>query len=158
MSHSTTTSGSEAHEVKPARVPVGRFTTYREAKRAVDTLRVARIPERRITVLGRGLRWNPPITGGRAAQLGTMLGAAVSAVTVLVLWGTDGLSAGFSWFSALFTALALGGAAGLLLGVAMWRATRDTGQLPETGSADVERYDVLVDRGDAGRARELLDS
>ena len=144
--------------MKAARVPVGRFTTYRDAKRAVDTLRVARIPERRITVLGRGLRWNPPITGGRAAQLGATLGAVVSAVTVLVFWATDGLSAGFSWVSALVAALAMGAAAGLLLAVAMWRATRDTGKFPETGSADVERYDVLVDRGDAGRARELLGS
>ena len=34
----------------PGKVLIGRFSRYRDVKRAVDSLRVARIPERRITV------------------------------------------------------------------------------------------------------------
>ena len=52
-------------------VLVGRFSRYREAKRTVDTLAVVgRIPKKRITVLGRGLSWSPPLNAERAGRLG----------------------------------------------------------------------------------------
>jgi hypothetical protein len=138
------------------RILVQCFSTYREAKRAVDRLRVARIPDRRITVTGRGITLRPALTAERSARLGGTLGALVAATTALLLWSLDGLAAEFSWLSAILAGGFVGGAAGLAIALLAWRVTRDTGSLPEASNVDVSQYDVLVERRDAEKAFELL--
>jgi hypothetical protein len=138
------------------RVLVGRFSRYKDAKRAVDRLCVARIPQQRITVLGQGLSWSPPLTGERSARLGARLGAAAGALTMLLLWSLGALAASFGWFSALLAGGFCGAFIGAAIGLVAWRATRDRGVLPETGNVDVRRYDVLVEPDDLPKARRLL--
>ena len=67
------------------RITVRCFSSYRDAKRAVDRLRVARIPDDRITVAGRGLEWRPALTAERAARLGGAAGIVIAAATALLL-------------------------------------------------------------------------
>lgn len=148
-----------AHDVPgptQRRVLVGRFSRYADAKRAVDSLRVARVPERRITVSGRELRWHASLRAERAASLGSGIGAAIAAMCFLLVWSFGGLAADFSWLTAVFLGAVLGGGAGLVAGVLLWRFTRDLAGLPESGHVDVGRYDVLVEDQDVDTARDLL--
>jgi hypothetical protein len=140
----------------PPRVLVGRFSRYADAKRAVDSLRVARVPERRITVNGRELRWHSALTAERAATIGSGVGAAIAALSFLAVWAFGGLAADFTWLTAVFLGGVLGGVAGLIAGLLLWRFTRDVAGLPESGHVDVGRYEVLVEEQDAETARDLL--
>ena len=142
---------------KPRKVLVGRFSRYGDLKRAVDSLRVARIPERRITVLGRGLEWSPPLTAGRAARIGGSLGAAIGAGCLLLLALAGAVAAGLSWLGATIAGGVIGGIIGLVLGIAFWRVSRDRALLPESGHVEVDRYDLLVERDDLPTAHRLLD-
>jgi hypothetical protein len=137
------------------KVLVGRFSRYRDLKRAVDSLRVARIPERRITVLGRGLEWSPPLTAERAARLGARLGGAIGSISLLLL-AIAGAVTQLSWLGATFVGAALGGFLGMAMGVAIWRVSRDRSMLPESGHVEVDRYDLLVERDDVPKARGIL--
>jgi hypothetical protein len=139
------------------RVLIGRFSRYRDAKRTVDTLAVGRIPQKRITVLGRGLSWSPPLTAERAARLGAWLGLAAGAATMLLLWSLGSLAASFGWVGAVLAGAFVGGAIGGALGLVVWRTSRERGVIPETGNVEVRRYEVLVEPEDLPRARELLE-
>jgi hypothetical protein len=138
------------------RILVRCFSTYGDARRAVDRLRVARIPERRITVTGRGITVRPALTAERSARLGGALGALVAAATALLLWGLGGLVAEFSWLSAILAGGFIGGAVGTAIALMGWRVSRDAEALPEASNVDVSRYDLLVERRDAQKAFELL--
>lgn len=139
-------------------VLIGRFSRYREAKRTVDTLAVVgRIPKKRITVLGRGLSWSPPLTAERAGRLGAWLGLAAGAATMLLLWSVGSLAAGLGWISAVLAGAFVGAAVGGVIGLVVWRTSRERGVIPETGNVEVRRYDVLVEPQDLEKARELLE-
>jgi hypothetical protein len=152
----TATSSGRPPEPMDDRILVRCFSTYLDAKRAVDRLRVARIPEHRITVTGRGIRLRPALTAERSARLGGTLGALVAAATALLLWGLGGLVAEFSWLSAILAGGFVGGAVGMAMALMGWRVSRDAGALPEASNVDVGRYDLLVERRDAEKAFELL--
>jgi hypothetical protein len=137
------------------KVLVGRFSRYRDLKRAVDSLRVARIPERRITVLGRGIEWSPPLTAERAARLGGWLGVTIGSSCLLLL-ALAGAVAELSWLGATIAGGAFGGFLGMALGVGFWRVCRDRSLLPESGHVEIDRYDLMVDRDDVPKARRLL--
>jgi hypothetical protein len=139
------------------RVLIGRFSRYRDAKRVVDRLCVGRIPEQRITVLGTGITWHPPLTAERAARLGGWLGMAAGALTMLLLWSLGSLAANFSWLSAALAGAFVGAAVGGVVGLLVWWTSRDRGMLPESGHVDVRRYDVLVEPQDLPRAKDLLE-
>jgi hypothetical protein len=138
------------------RVKVARFSRYKDAKRAVDRLRVARIPERRITVLGRDIEWSPPLTADRSARLGGWLGMAAGGLTLLLLWSLGALAPEFSWLTAILAGGSVGGAVGGTMGLLVWRTSRDRRMLPESGHVDIGSYDVLVEEHDVPKARELL--
>jgi hypothetical protein len=135
-------------------VHVGSFSRYRDLQRAVDSLLVARVPDKRMTVLGRGLRWSPPLTAERAARIGAWLGASIggSCLLILALAG----AAAMSWVGALVTGAILGTILGGALGVAFWRVCRDRAVLPESGHVEIDRYDLLVDRDVVPKARGLF--
>jgi hypothetical protein len=149
--------GITGPESPDERVLIGSFSRFRDVKRTVDTLAVGRIPEKRITVLGRGLSWNPPLTAERAGRLAAWLGLAAGAATMLLLWSVGSLAADFGWFSAVLAGAVVGAAMGGLIGIVIWRASRDRAVIPETGNVDVRRYEVLVEPDDLPRARELLE-
>jgi hypothetical protein len=144
-------------EAQTATVPMGRYRTYRAAKRAMDQLQVVgRIPGRRIALRGREMRWREPLNAERALARGAAFGAVLGAVVGIVLWAVSALATDFTWLGALLAGAALGGAAGAIAATTYWRATRDRAGLPETGFVDVGEFVVLVPEDDAPRAREVL--
>jgi hypothetical protein len=139
------------------RIVVRCFHSYEDAKRAVDTLAVGRIPDKRITVFGRGLRWREAFTAGRLSKACALGGAALAAATAVILWSLGALDGSFTWLGALAVGSALGAVLGLTLGVVAWAVTRRDRSVPETGHVDVDHYEVLVELDHAERARELLE-
>jgi hypothetical protein len=140
------------------RIVVRCFHSYEDARRAVDTLTVGRIPDKRITVFGRGLRWREAFTAGRLARACALGGAALAAATAVILWSVGALDAGFSWIGSLAVGGALGAVLGLTFGVVAWALTRRDRSIPETGHVDVDHYELLVEVDHADRARELLET
>jgi hypothetical protein len=98
------------------RVVVRRFSRYRDAKLAFDRLRVARIPDRRMSVTGSGLRWRAAFTAKRSADVGAMPGAAVAAALTVLLWSLDALDPALGWFSGGVPGGCFGAVAGIALG------------------------------------------
>jgi hypothetical protein len=139
------------------RIVVRCFGSYADAKRAVDTLTGGRIPDKRITVFGRGLRWREAFTAGRMIKAGALGGAAVAAAAGLILWSFGALDTSFTWLTGLAAGALLGGVLGLALGAGAWALTRRDRSIPETGHVDVDHYEVLVEVDHADRAHELLD-
>ena len=139
------------------RIVVRCFESYRDAKRAVDALEVGRIPRKRITVFGRGLRWREAFTPGRMVKASALGGAALAAAVGMILWSFGALDSGFTWFTGLAAGAVLGGVLGAALGAAGWAITKRDRSVPETGHVDVDHYEVLVEVDHAERARELLD-
>jgi hypothetical protein len=139
------------------RIVVRCFRSYDDAKRAVDTLEVGRIPRKRITVFGRGLRWREAFTAGRLVKAGALGGAALAAAVALILWSLGALDGSFTWLTAMAAGAALGGVLGLVLGSVVWALTKRERSIPETGHVDVDHYEVLVEVDHAERARDLLD-
>jgi hypothetical protein len=133
------------------------YRSYQDAKRAVDTLTVGRIPPKRITVFGRGLRWREAFTAERMVKAGTVGGAALAAAVGLILWALGALDSSFTWLTGLAAGAVLGGMLGLLFGALASALTRRDRSVPETGHVDVDHYEVLVEVDHADRAHELLD-
>jgi hypothetical protein len=139
------------------RIVVRCYESYRDARRAVDTLEVGRIPRKRITVFGRGLRWREAFTRARMVKAGALGGGALTAAAGLILWSFGALDSGFTWFTGLAAGAVLGGVLGAALGAVAWAMTKRDRSIPETGHVDVDHYEVLVEVDHADRARELLE-
>jgi hypothetical protein len=138
------------------RIVVRCYPDYHEAKSAVDRLRVARIPDKRISVFGRGLVWREAFTATRFAKAAAGGGAVLGAAAALIRWGLGGLDGDLSWLGATVSGAALGAVLGVALGAGAWALTRRDRTVPETGHVDVDHYAVLVEMSHADRARELL--
>jgi len=139
-----------AHDRNPDdRVLVHAADDRRDLRRKYDTLRVGGIPDRRMAVVGRGLRWDESGTG-RAARFGAPAGAAIGGLVALLLWALGLAAAGI--VAIVLAGAATGAAAGALLAVALRRRTPDPADVP-----DVERFEVFVDGEEAAKARGVLD-
>jgi hypothetical protein len=138
------------------RIVVRCYSEYHEAKQAVDRLRVASIPGKRITVFGRGLVWREAFTPERFVKAAAAGGTLLAAAAALILWAFGGLDSDFSWLGAVFAGAALGAGLGVALGLGAWALTRRDRTVPETGHVDVDHYEVLVELSHADRARQLL--
>jgi hypothetical protein len=139
------------------RVVVRCYSSYVDAKRAVDRLLVARIPPARITVMGRGFRWREMFTAARVLKASAAAGAVMAGASALALWFAGGLDASYSWIGALVAGAVIGAALGGPLGAVAWMIARKSASVPETGHVDIDQYNVLVETTHAERARELLD-
>jgi hypothetical protein len=138
------------------RVVVRCYGSFHDAKRAVDQLTSERIPRKRISVLGGGLRWREAHPAERILKVAAGGGAALTAAVAALLWSFGALDIGFSLVTTLIAGALVGGILGLVLGAIAWAATKRDPTVPETGTVDVSRYDVLVEIDDADRARRLL--
>jgi hypothetical protein len=139
------------------RIVVRCYSSYEDAKRAVDMLAVGRIPRKRITVFGRGLRWREAFTASRIVKAGGIGGGALAAALALILWSVGALDSSFTWLTGAVAGAILGGVLGAALSAVAWAATKRDRSVPETGHVDVDHYEVLVEVDHADRARELLD-
>ena len=139
------------------RIVVRCYSSYVDAKRAVDRLTVGRIPSRRITVVGRGLEWKHAFTAGRMVKGATAGGALTAGLTALVMWFVGAFDGDVTWLGALVAGAVIGAILGVLIGGIAWAVTRRDNTIPETGHVDVGHYDILVELDEAERARQLLD-
>jgi hypothetical protein len=140
-----------------SRVFVRCYRHYGEAKRAYDQLSVvARIPDKRMTVVARGLDWQEPLPTGRLFKLVCGLAAVIGAAVGLILWALGFTGAGTGWFAQAL----VGGIFGLLAGLAIagtvaWLRRRRKG-VAETGHVEPRQYDILVEEDLVAKAREVL--
>ncbi len=141
----------------PARVFVRCYRTYQDARRAYDQLRVvARIPDKEMTVVARGLRWREPLKPGTAMRLGALAGAMVAGLAGLILWSLGFTDAGTSWPDQTIVAALAGALVGGAAGAAWPAVTRRRLEVPETGHVDPVQYDILVEEEHVPKAQEVL--
>ncbi len=141
----------------PSRVFVRCYRSYQDAKRAYDQLRVvARIPDKQMTVVARGLRWREPLKAGPAMKLGVVIGAIVAGFAGLILWSLGFTDAGTSWSDQTIVAALAGALVGGASGAALPFFTRRSLEVPETGHVDPVQYDILVEEEYVPTAQEVL--
>jgi hypothetical protein len=138
----------------PEHVIVGTASNGRELRRKYDALRVGGIPARRMSVVSQGLRWADRVGAEAAAKLGSVAGATLGAAVALVLWASGYVMVG----TGVIPVAAVGGAiAGALLALAAQRLVSGRLGLPERAGIEAERFELLVEREKAARAREVLE-
>lgn len=133
----------------PQRVMVRGYRTHQAGAHAVERLvRDVGIPRDRITLIARDPRWEDDRDRLGEMQTGARIGAVLGALYCLVFYligiGEDGASALLPVMAA-----ALAGAIGGAAIAAVTRSDRDM-------TLRIAHYDVLVDEGAAGMAREAL--
>ncbi len=142
----------------PTGLPVGSYSTYVEAQRAVDFLSDEKFAVENVTIVGQDLQLVERVTGrlthGRATLLGAASGAWIGVFVGLLLTlfaRADTNAIGLVLSGVLFGAV-FGGVMGLV-GYALSGGQRDF-----TSSTQVvaQRYDVLCDSRRADEARTLL--
>jgi hypothetical protein len=140
-----------------SRIFVRCYRHYGDAKRAYDQLRVvAGIPDKRMTVVARGLEWRESLPVGRLYKVACTLAAGIGAAAGLSLWLIGLTSAD----AEALTAAMFGAVAGLVVGfvvaslVARLRGGRSG--VGETGHIEPRQYDILVEEDFAPAAREVL--
>jgi hypothetical protein len=142
-----------------SRVFVRCYRHYGEAKHAHDQLSVvARIPDKHMTVVARGLDWRETLPTGRLFKLACGLAAVVAAAVGLILWALGYTGAGTGWVAQTVLAAVFGGLAGLALASAVAWLRRPRKGLADTGHVEPRQYDILVEEELAQRAREVLDA
>jgi hypothetical protein len=151
--------GGSTPEPLSSRIFVRCYRHYGDAKRAYDQLRVvAGIPDKRMTVVARGLEWHESLPVGRLYKLSCSLAAATGAAVGFVLWVLGFAAADVDWV----VQIAFGALAGLVIGfvvatVVAWLRRDHTG-VAETGHVEPRQYDILVEESLAPAAREVLEA
>lgn len=148
-----------APEPVSSRVFVRCYRHYGDAKRAYDQLSVvARIPDKRMTVVARGLEWHETLPVGTLYRAACALGALVGALSGLALWAFGLSSADASWWTQTVLAALVGMTAGFLIAtVVAWLRQGRSGRA-ETGHVEPTQYDILVEEDLAETARQTLDA
>jgi hypothetical protein len=144
-------------EPMSSRIFVRCYRHFADAKRAYDELRVvAGIPDKRMTVVARGLEWREPLPPAALAKLAGGAGAGIGAAVAFVLW-LFGLTDA-AWLAQTVLGGVAGAGAGLLAaGVVAALRRRRTG-LAETGHVEPQQYDILVEEDYADAARTVLEA
>ncbi len=140
-----------------SRIFVRCYRHFADAKRAYDQLRVvAGIPDKRMTVVARGLEWREPLPLVALLKLAGGAGAGIGAAVAFVLWMFGLTDSG--WPAQTILGAVAGAAAGLLAaGVVTALRGRRAG-LAETGHVEPQQYDILVEEDYAEAARTVLEA
>ena len=140
-----------------SRVFVRCYRHYGEAKRAYDQLRVvAGIPDKRMTVVARGLEWREPLSHGALLKLMAGGGAVMGAVVGLVLWLLGFAGSTTDWGSVTLAAALVGTFAGAATAVIVARLREQRRGGVQTGHVEPRQYDILVEEPLAAKARDVL--
>ena len=135
--------------------PVGSYSTYAEAQRAVDYLSEQDFPVEQVTIVGVDLMQVERVTGRLTWP--KVLGGGVLSGAWLGLF--IGLVFGFfnpNFGSALATGLIAGVFFGLITSSVPYAMARGTRDFSSTLQLVAGRYDVLCDPKNAEKARDLL--
>jgi hypothetical protein len=149
-----------ANGFKPAplssRIFIRCYRHYGDAKRAYDQLRVvARIPDKRMTVVARGLEWRESLSLETLFKLCCGVGSLIGGLAGLVLWAAGLAQPDSDWLTPTVLAALVGAAAGFIIAVVVARARASRREV-RTGHVEPRQYDILVEEELADRAREVL--
>lgn len=147
-----------AREVPPERgVLVATFDNYAEAQRAVDRLSDAKFPVEHVQIVGRGLTIVEDVTGRLTKGRAALAGAATGAWFGLFIGLLVGLfTTGAEWLGLVLGGVVIGAFWGAVFGFFAHWATGGMRDFASLRGLAASSYDLLVDEGQAGRARELL--
>jgi hypothetical protein len=150
--------GGSKPEPLSSRIFVRCYRHYGDAKRAYDQLQVvARIPDRRMTVVARGLEWREPLPIGKLYKLSCSLAALTGAAVGFALWLLGLAASDADWITqSVFGAFA-GAVLGFIVATAVMWLRRDRTGVAETGHVEPRQYDILVEEDYAPKAREVLE-
>ena len=140
-----------------SRIFVRCYGHFRDAKRAYDQLRVvAGIPDKRMTVVARGLEWREPLPAVALLKLAAGAGAGIGAIVALSLWLLGVTDTG--WLAQTVLGALAGAAAGLATAAVTAILRRRHTSVAETGHVEPRQYDILVEEEYADAARAVLEA
>jgi hypothetical protein len=139
-------------------LPVGTYSTYAEAQRAVDYLSDHEFPVENLTIVGTGLRQVERVTGRLTRNKVITAGAIGGAWWGLFVGMLIGIfsSTGTAWIASVLVGVAAGAVFGLLTGMAGYRATGGQRDFTSTTGLVAESYQVLCVAKFADDARSHL--
>ncbi len=139
-------------------LPVGTYSTYAEAQRAVDYLSDHEFPVENLTIVGTGLRQVERVTGRLTRNRVITAGAVGGAWWGLFVGLLIGLftQTGTAWIGSILVGVAIGAVFGLLTGMAGYRATGGQRDFTSTTGLVAESYQVLCVAKFAEDARSHL--
>jgi heat induced stress protein YflT len=142
-----------------SRRSVGTYENYVDAQRAVDTLSDKGFPVARVSIVGRGLRFEEQVLGretvGTATLRGGGSGALIGALFGLFLWVISANDVGAGWI--ILYGIVFGAVIGALLGAIFQAASGGQRDFRSASRMTADHYDVMVDDEVADEATRLLD-
>jgi hypothetical protein len=142
-----------------SRRSVGTYENYVDAQRAVDTLSDKGFPVARVSIVGRGLRFEEQVLGretvATASLRGAGSGALIGALFGLFLWAISANDVGAGWI--ILYGLVFGAIFGALLGAIFQAASGGQRDFRSASRMTADHYDVMVDAEVADEAIRLLD-
>lgn len=140
-----------------SRIFVRCYRHYGDANHAYDQLRVvAGIPDKRMTVVARGLEWHEPLRTASLLKLASGVAAALGGVVGILLWTLGLTGAHTGWLAQTVLGALAGALVGMVAaGAVAWLRGARAG-LAQTGHVEPYQYDILVEEDLAPAAREVL--
>ena len=142
-----------------SRRSVGTYDNYVDAQRAVDTLSDKGFAVERVSIVGRGLRFEEQVLGretvGTATLRGAGSGALIGALFGLFLWAISANDVGAGWI--VLYGVVFGAIIGALLGAIFQAASGGQRDFRSASRMTADHYDVMVDDEVADEAARLLD-
>ncbi len=142
-----------------SRRSVGTYENYVDAQRAVDTLSDKGFPVARVSIVGRGLRFEEQVLGretvATASIRGAGSGALIGGLFGLFLWAISANDVGAGWI--ILYGVVFGAIFGALLGAIFQAAAGGQRDFRSARRMTADHYDVMVDDEVAGEAARLLD-
>jgi hypothetical protein len=136
---------------------VGRYRAYDAAQDAVDRLSDASFPVENVEIVGRNLRLVERVTGRLTNERAAAAGAGVGAWWGLFVGLLIGLfSSGATWLGLVAGGLVIGAFWGAVLGFLAHWLTHGRRDFASRAGLSAGRYDLMVAKGEAERARTLL--
>ncbi len=142
-----------------SRRSVGTYENYVDAQRAVDTLSDKGFAVARVSIVGRGLRFEEQVLGretvGTATLRGAGSGALIGALFGLFLWVISANDVGAGWI--ILYGVVFGAIFGALLAAIFQAAAGGQRDFRSASRMTADHYDVMVDDEIADEATRLLD-
>ncbi len=140
-----------------SRIFVRCYRHYGDAKRAYDQLRVvAGIPEKRMTVVARGLEWRETLPLESLYRFACGLATLIGGIVGLALWALGFAAADVDGVTQTVIAALAGLVIGFVFATAVAWVRRSRSGVAETGHVEPRQYDILVEEDLAPVAREVL--
>jgi hypothetical protein len=159
----TTQPGATAPASKSSanqRRPIGVFSNYSDAERAVDYLSDNGFPVQRVAIIGSDVKMVEQIIGRLNYGGAALRGAGSGAFTGLLIGWLFGL---FNWFTPVLAAFTLalyglvfGAIFGAIFGLVVHATQRGRRDFASIRGMQPSRYELLVDAEVADRAKDML--